>query len=598
MQKKISLNNVLYAAVILLALVVLAAACLGSNQASPSFFLPVRLIGEYSYDGGQTWSSLEENTGLSALDGDLILCGNFEREFPEGVQLNFYLDHITMEIFVNGEQSFWDCRLEMGLTSSGCGKQWVKWITPEISENDVIEFRLGNSHKIGNRDAYNELLGSIYGGTDDLFSSFMMKSGNASRIIGFSVIVVAVMLLAAAVSFWLLRIEGGGELRNLGLLALFFGGYFILDTVDLSLWSENIAFNSYALNLCIMLAGLSAIMSAAGNLKSGAVKVARGAVIASSAVNVCLLLLSLCGVMVIYDTSIYWVFAHLALFPVMLGCCVYELIRGKDRNYMVLISHVLLFTSFLADMIGCLAGIYKTGICSKAVFLVLFLINLVIFIKDIPADFRAARQAEKLEAELADSRISIMLSQIQPHFLYNSLNSIYYLCDKDPKAARQAISDFSDYLRGNMDSLTRSAPVPFYRELKHLKNYLTLEKLRFDDTLEIVWDIQTEDFMIPALTVQPLVENAVKHGICKSENGGTVTISTRECESCYEVEIRDDGAGFDPNEKPSDGKSHVGIENVRSRLSKMCGADLEITSEKGKGTTAIIRIPKNKEQGE
>lgn len=191
-----------------------------------------------------------------------------------------------------------------------------------------------------------------------------------------------------------------------------------------------------------------------------------------------------------------------------------------------------------------------------------------------------------------------MLSQIQPHFLYNSLNSIYYLCDKDPKAARQAISDFSDYLRGNMDSLTRSAPVPFYRELKHLKNYLTLEKLRFDDTLEIVWDIQTEDFMIPALTVQPLVENAVKHGICKSENGGTVTISTRECESCYEVEIRDDGAGFDPNGNPSDGKSHVGIENVRSRLSKMCGADLEITSEKGKGTTAIIRIPKNKEQGE
>lgn len=98
--------------------------------------------------------------------------------------------------------------------------------------------------------------------------------------------------------------------------------------------------------------------------------------------------------------------------------------------------------------------------------------------------------------------------------------------------------------------------------------------------------------MIPALTVQPLVENAVKHGICQLDEGGTVKISMRDCGDRFEVEIWDNGAGFDPGETKNDGKSHVGIENVRTRLCKMCGAQLEITSEKGKGTTAVIRIPK------
>ena len=147
--------------------------------------------------------------------------------------------------------------------------------------------------------------------------------------------------------------------------------------------------------------------------------------------------------------------------------------------------------------------LYPSGAFCKIVFLLMFLVNLVIIIKIIPANFRAAQNEKKLQAELADSRISIMLSQIQPHFLYNSLNSIYYFCDKDPQAAKKAISDFSDYLRGSMDSLTRRTPIPFYKGLQHIKNYLTLEKIRFEDTLEIEWDIQTEDFMIPALTYSP-----------------------------------------------------------------------------------------------
>ena len=200
----------------------------------------------------------------------------------------------------------------------------------------------------------------------------------------------------------------------------------------------------------------------------------------------------------------------------------------------------------------------------------------------------------KREKELADMQVNIMLSQIQPHFLYNSLNSIYYLCGKDTQAARKAISDFSDYLRGNLDSLKRSTPIPFLTELKHVEVYLSLEKMRYEDELEIVYDIQTTAFSVPALTVQPIVENAVRHGLGRKIAGGKVTISTREFPDRYEIQVADDGVGYDANEIHDDNKSHVGIENVRMRLGSMCNGSLNIVGVHGIGTVATIEIPKDR----
>lgn len=197
------------------------------------------------------------------------------------------------------------------------------------------------------------------------------------------------------------------------------------------------------------------------------------------------------------------------------------------------------------------------------------------------------------ETELSQSRINIMISQIQPHFLFNALTSISALCEKDPIKAQTALNNFADYLRGNLDSLKRTVPVPFYRELKHVEIYLSLEKMRFESELNVVYDIQTKGFMIPALTIQPLVENAVRYGVGKKEGGGTVTISAREQESCYVVTVADDGVGFDTKQRNTSG-IHIGIDNVRSRLDAMVGGTLTIESEKDKGTLAEIRIPKER----
>lgn len=420
----------------------------------------------------------------------------------------------------------------------------------------------------------------------------MLNTGKKSRTIGTAVMIAAIMLLAAALFFGLMHIDGGVTVGNLGALALFFGGYFILDTIDLQLWSWYFSFNTYALQICIMLAATCFAACIAENTRS---KAARGAFIASGAVNSVLALLSIFDVMVIYDTQFFWILTHICIYAVLLGCCIYECVCKRVSDRLAIASDILLIIAAFADMICFFLGASFAGICSKAVFLGLFLIHLVRIMRIIPMNYKAAREAEQLKAELAENRISIMLSQIQPHFLYNSLNTIYGLCEKDPSAAKKAVSDFSDYLRGNMDSLTRNRPVPFETELKHLNAYLSLEKMRFRNKLNIVTDIQTEDFLIPALTVQPLAENAVKHGICKTEKGGTLKIISRELPDCYEVEISDDGIGFDVNEPLNDGKTHLGIENVRKRLWKMCGAVLEISSEKGKGTVSVIRLPKNHE---
>jgi sensor histidine kinase YesM len=200
------------------------------------------------------------------------------------------------------------------------------------------------------------------------------------------------------------------------------------------------------------------------------------------------------------------------------------------------------------------------------------------------------------ERKLTQSRIYIILSQIQPHFLYNSLTVISRLCDKDPAEAKKATINFSNYLRANMNLLESVTPIPFENELKHTIGFLNLEQAMYGEALKVIYDIQIKNFKLPSLTVQPIVENAVKHGIGKKEGGGTITISTKETEDNYLVIIADDGVGFENIKASNDGQQHIGINNVRLRLSVQCGGSLEIKSKPGEGTTATIIIPKQEAQ--
>lgn len=196
------------------------------------------------------------------------------------------------------------------------------------------------------------------------------------------------------------------------------------------------------------------------------------------------------------------------------------------------------------------------------------------------------------EVELAESHTAVMLSQIQPHFLYNALTAVEHLCAVDPPEAERAVADFSRYLRGNMKALTQRQPVPFTEELRHIRCYLNLEKLRFGDRLRISIKTGPVDFFVPVLSVQPIVENAVKHGVCCRKTGGTVVLSTEEKPEYWLITIADDGVGFNPADTAFCGKEHIGIANVKDRLASMSGGSLEIQSSPGKGTTVKIQIPR------
>ena len=203
------------------------------------------------------------------------------------------------------------------------------------------------------------------------------------------------------------------------------------------------------------------------------------------------------------------------------------------------------------------------------------------------------KKLKEKEVELTKMNISIMLSQIQPHFLYNTLNSIQVLCTDKPERAKEALGDFSRFIRGNMDSLTSDKPIHFKRELEHVKNYLKLEKMRFGKMLNIIYDINEDDFLLPALTIQPIVENAIKYGVSKIEKGGKIVISTKCEKNNIVILIKDNGKGFNVEELiKNDNRTHIGLFNTKHRIHEMVSGQMFIKSKENRGTTVKIIIPK------
>lgn len=240
-----------------------------------------------------------------------------------------------------------------------------------------------------------------------------------------------------------------------------------------------------------------------------------------------------------------------------------------------------LMTATITEMIG-----RREGILNETYAIIFLFYYLVLHVKI------SQQVSEEKDIKLREQRMSLMLSQIQPHFLYNTLNTITALCRINPKLAEETTVKFSGYLRKNMHNMGKSDTQPFSKELEHTKIYIDIEKLRFGNRVKVEYDIKTEDFNIPTLTLQPLVENAIKHGICNKIQGGTIKISTEKKEKENIIIIADDGIGFEMETVLNDGKVHIGIQNVKERLKSIANAELEITSFIGIGTTVKIIVPK------
>lgn len=278
----------------------------------------------------------------------------------------------------------------------------------------------------------------------------------------------------------------------------------------------------------------------------------------------------------------------MVLFIVSTG---WDILRRQDSEALVsLLSSTPLIFCGLAEVFNFISGsVVRTSLLYFTGVVIFMFIQLFWYAKWLREHLLLLRRTEQ---ELAEARVSVMLSQIQPHFLYNSLASIKELCDAgEQQATSSALEHFAYYLRGNMDSLSDTRLIPFTQEVSHVKDYLYLEKMRFEDRLTILWELHVTDFLLPALTLQPIVENAVRHGITEKKGGGTLTVRSEETDDSIIITVTDDGVGFDINAGQTDDRPHIGIRNVESRLRMQCGGKLLIESKCGIGTTAQIILP-------
>ncbi len=197
-------------------------------------------------------------------------------------------------------------------------------------------------------------------------------------------------------------------------------------------------------------------------------------------------------------------------------------------------------------------------------------------------------QYTRQQQEIAHQRAGIMVLQMRPHFIYNTMMSIYYLCKLDPDKAQQVTLDFTTYLRKNFAAIASEDTVPFRDELEHTRAYLAVEQAQFEDSLFVSFDTPHIMFRVPPLTLQPIVENAVKHGMKSTKDPIHISVITRKSEKGSEIIVEDNGSGFDPVD---DNEPHIALNNIRQRLEMMCGGTLEIEEREGGGTSVKVTIP-------
>lgn len=193
------------------------------------------------------------------------------------------------------------------------------------------------------------------------------------------------------------------------------------------------------------------------------------------------------------------------------------------------------------------------------------------------------------EQQLTQRRVASMMSQMKAHFIFNVLTTISGYCKIDPEKADQALIRFSRYLRRNIRFLEEEGLVSFTTEEAQLDDYVALQQMRFPDRITYEKELEETNFLIPPLTIQPIMENSIKHGLIEQDKSGTVRLTTRKEKDGVRIEVTDDGAGFDLKELEK-GDS-VGIRNVRYRLEKMTDATMKMESIVGVGTRVVIHIP-------
>jgi two-component system LytT family sensor kinase len=306
----------------------------------------------------------------------------------------------------------------------------------------------------------------------------------------------------------------------------------------------------------------------------------------------------------IWGLLAFWIIKLTVLFPmdakgwkrnlwIILGMCgVLSLVHAiiYVTSYMILaplaFGENLLSTKGLLTVVQSLNPFWRLVHC------------LPIFIASYAYDYyllyvEGARKAAQLQAELAKAQLQALQMQLHPHFLFNTLNSIYVLVREDADAACRMLESLSALLRMTLDRAQLQI-VPLKEELEFLRLYLGIEQTRFPDRLKVDYEIEPEclDALVPNFALQPLVENSIRHGITRTPGNGTLKIAAQHQNGQLHMTVKDNGPGCDEAAK-TDSRVGIGLANIRERLRQLYGEQqaVDLANMPGGGCAATVVIP-------
>ena len=589
--------------VLLSAVVLLWRGNANSNQAEMAMVAQVYFDGEYRIADGP-WQKIVEGEHIPSTQGDVTLRGHFHMLTPDGeyvgiysgdMPVAFYTDHINLTFYQGDSEPYMIDTENPLFGDSACCETWTAhYFMPESEEQ--IEILIHNPHRFGNETAIDELLANTALWSGIYFENDILAGGESQRDIGLFFLIVSLVVLGTALFSTLIHIKNSKIIWVLGTVILFAGTYLSYSADGVSFWSESVVTNTVILG-CSMMFYMLFLAIASINLLKTTRRVGVIAVTILGVANIVCFILPLLSDYRFYDMLFYWAIVQVLINVVLFGCLVKEFFSEKGKMRWLNIGLLLPLIAFAVDLAMTGVGFWKGGLASVYVFVVFFVAAMIAVLKVIPQSINALAKAKELEtekiildAQLTESRVSTMMSQIRPHFIYNTLGSIEQLCSIDPPKAGELVHNFAKYLRGNFGELDNPKPILMSQEMEHVRHYISIENVRFPD-MTFSFEMNSVDFHIPALTIQPIVENAIKHGLMKLQSGGTIRVLSYETDTHFCVLVEDNGAGFDTSVL-LDERTHVGIRNIRGRLKAMVNGTLEIQSTLGVGTKVLISIPK------
>lgn len=549
------------------------------------------LIGAYAVDDSPERLPLNTDTQMEdARLTSLTLYGHLNHAVLPGAQVVLRIPDLRVTLLVNGQTVFSFGDVHPSLVRSG-GDVWTAFTSSGITMTDAVEIHLTRVYPHSADAPFTEFLNGFATGSEYQAYLTSFQAGAPMFILGNFILLLGIALLSVSLYARGLKLLHTTEYLYLSAFVLCSGLWVLIDFHYITLLIPYPAFCRALELLCMAFAPVFLMRYTLPLMQPQARRIGWYTLFVSllaALVGVCLQLSGtldlpmLTGAFALLDAAVVVIFTF---------CLIHSLRPPCDSNNRAAISPLfILFAGALLNIANYFFSWHTSSLFYALAFLAFSVMELMRLIHKLRDHIRRNSEYARLENELTQSRIAVMLSQIKPHFLFNALNSISALCLTDPPMADQAITSLSNYLRGNIRSLEQNTPVPFEQELNHIKYYVRLEQLRYGEKLRVVYAIDHTDFEVPTLSLQTLVENAIRHGVSPKPEGGLVVVQTEKGEHCSIVRIIDNGVGFDPDMQSHNADS-IGLANARKRMEAMMNAHFEVQSIPGQGTTITIRIP-------